>query len=101
MKLKWQQAVSVILASVRPRAAHALLIKLTATGLILASVPTVYAADVNAVRLWRAPDHTRVVLDLSGSADFRSSARYGTAGSPNATIVLQRPDTLLPFGGCT
>jgi N-acetylmuramoyl-L-alanine amidase len=33
-------------------------------------VLTVSAADVNAVRLWRAPDHTRLVLDLSEAAEF-------------------------------
>jgi N-acetylmuramoyl-L-alanine amidase len=37
---------------------------------VLASVLTVSAADVNAVRLWRAPDHTRVVLDLSEAAEL-------------------------------
>lgn len=36
--------------------------------------PPVLAADVDAVRLWRAPDHTRVVLDLSASASFNSLA---------------------------
>ena len=34
--------------------------------------PPVLAADVDGVRLWRAPDHTRVVLDLSASASFNS-----------------------------
>lgn len=34
--------------------------------------PPVLGADVDAVRLWRAPDHTRVVLDLSASASFTS-----------------------------
>ena len=29
------------------------------------------AADVRDVRLWRAPDHTRVVLDLSGPVDHK------------------------------
>ena len=43
---------------------------LTAIALLLALTPVAHAADVNAVRLWRAPDHTRVVLDLSESADF-------------------------------
>jgi N-acetylmuramoyl-L-alanine amidase len=37
---------------------------------VLVSVLTVSAADVDAVRLWRAPDHTRVVLDLSEAAEF-------------------------------
>ena len=36
------------------------------------AVPSVQAADVEAVRLWRAPDHTRVVLDLSDAAEFSS-----------------------------
>ena len=36
------------------------------------SVPTANAANVEAVRLWRAPDHTRVVLDLSSAPDFSS-----------------------------
>lgn len=31
----------------------------------------VSAADVNGVRLWRAPDHTRLVLDLSGPAEHK------------------------------
>ena len=34
--------------------------------------PCAQAADVEAVRLWRAPDHTRVVLDLSDAAKFSS-----------------------------
>ena len=37
---------------------------------VMSSVPATRAADVDAVRLWRAPDDTRVVLDLSGSAEF-------------------------------
>jgi N-acetylmuramoyl-L-alanine amidase len=47
-----------------------MLITLGAIAWVLASVLTVSAADVNAVRLWRAPDHTRVVLDLSEAAEF-------------------------------
>lgn len=35
-------------------------------------LPSAQAADVEAVRLWRAPDHTRIVLDLSDAADFTS-----------------------------
>jgi len=31
----------------------------------------VAAATVEAVRLWHAPDHTRVVLDLSGSVNYK------------------------------
>ncbi|MBL6813206.1 MAG: N-acetylmuramoyl-L-alanine amidase [Luminiphilus sp.] len=47
-----------------------MLITLGAIAWVLASVLTVSAADVNAVRLWRAPDHTRLVLDLSEAAEF-------------------------------
>ena len=70
MPLNWKQAVSDIPESVPMRAADALLMTLLAIAWVLVSVPTVSAADVHAVRLWRAPDHTRVVLDLSGAAKF-------------------------------
>lgn len=70
MQSKWKRLLSVTSDSVRLRTAHALLIILTAIGLALASAPAAEAADVDAVRLWRAPDHTRVVLDLSDVADF-------------------------------
>lgn len=42
---------------------------LLVTGLFPAEV---MAADVGAVRLWRAPDHTRLVLDLSEQVAFSS-----------------------------
>ena len=70
MLLNWKQAVSDIPVAVRLRGAHALLMIIAAIAMVLVSAPTVSAADVDAVRLWRAPDHTRVVLDLSGAADF-------------------------------
>ena len=70
MPLNWKQAVSDIPESVPMRAADALLMTLLAIVWVLVSVPTVSAADVHAVRLWRAPDHTRVVLDLSDAANF-------------------------------
>ena len=59
--------------------ARPVLSALTAIGVVLALTPAAHAADVDAVRLWRAPDHTRVVLDLSGSADF-------------STLSLQNPE---------
>lgn len=34
------------------------------------TVNTVSAADIEEVRLWRAPDHTRLVFDLSESANY-------------------------------
>ena len=70
MLLNWKQAVSDIPVAVRLRGAHALLMIIAAIAMVLVSAPTVSAADVDAVRLWRAPDHTRVVLDLSGATDF-------------------------------
>jgi N-acetylmuramoyl-L-alanine amidase len=41
-----------------------------------------WSAEVEAVRLWRAPDHTRIVLDLSDAANF-------------ATLTLANPDRLV------
>ena len=70
MPLNWKKAVSQIPASVPLQAVHAMLITLGAIAWVLASVLTVSAADVNAVRLWRAPDHTRLVLDLSEAAEL-------------------------------
>ena len=70
MQSKWKRLLSVTSDSVRLRTAHALLIILTAIGLALALAPAAEAADVDAVRLWRAPDHARVVLDLSDVVDF-------------------------------
>jgi len=70
MQSNRKQTVSEIRAAVRLRGAHALLMILAPIALVLVSVPTVSAADVDAVRLWRAPDHTRMVLDLSGATDF-------------------------------
>ena len=70
MQSNWKQADSDIPAAVRLRGAHALLMIIAAIALVLVSAPPVSAADVDAVRLWRAPDHTRVVLDLSGATDF-------------------------------
>ena len=70
MPLNRKQAVSEIPASVPLLAARALLTAIAAIAGVLVSVSTASAADVDAVRLWRAPDHTRVVLDLSDAAEF-------------------------------
>lgn len=44
-------------------------------GLMLAAAlcfaPALQAADVDNVRLWRAPDHTRLVFDLSGPVEHK------------------------------
>ena len=70
MPLNWKQTVSEMPESEPLRAAHALLVKVLAIAWMMVSVSTASAADVQAVRLWRAPDHTKVVLDLSDAAKF-------------------------------
>ncbi|QIB66078.1 N-acetylmuramoyl-L-alanine amidase [Kineobactrum salinum] len=57
-------------------------------GLLVASA--VEAADVHDVRLWRAPDHTRIVFDLTAPAEHRLL----TLKDP-ARIVLDITDTAL------
>ncbi len=47
------------------------------------SVSTALAVEVHDVRLWRAPDHTRVVFDLSGPADHRLL----TLSSPDRIVL--------------
>lgn len=39
--------------------------------LSLLATPAAVAVDVHDVRLWRAPDHTRIVFDLSGPAEHK------------------------------
>ena len=41
---------------------------LLCVGLVFLS-PLVNAAVIEGMRIWRAPDHTRIVLDLSGPVD--------------------------------
>ena len=52
-----------------------------AIGWMLAAFP-VWAVEVHDVRLWRAPDHTRVVFDLTGPAEHK-------------LIVLGNPDRIV------
>ena len=52
---------------VRPLRALAIMFTVFASGLHCAKA---MAAEVSAVRLWRAPDHTRVVLDVSEQVSF-------------------------------
>ena len=53
--------------------------------IILATLASslVAAADIEGVRLWRAPDHTRVVLDLSDAATFK----HFTLSNPDRVVV--------------
>ena len=56
-------------------------------GWVMAS--TALAVDVHDVRLWRAPDHTRVVFDLTGPAEHR-------------LLTLENPDRIvLDVSGAT
>lgn len=48
----------------------------------ISATPMAWSEEVEAVRLWRAPDHTRIVLDLSDAADFE-------------TLTLANPDRLV------
>lgn len=42
-----------------------------ALGLVSLMTSPAFAADLNGLRLWRAPDHTRVVLDLSEINNYK------------------------------
>ena len=49
---------------------------------LLASV-AVSAAEVEEVRLWRAPDHTRLVFDLSGEVQYK----LFTLSNPERVVI--------------
>ncbi|GAA5524337.1 N-acetylmuramoyl-L-alanine amidase AmiC [Microbulbifer aestuariivivens] len=49
----------------------------------LVLTPPAQAADIEGVRLWRAPDHTRLVFDLSGPAEHK----LFTLSSPHRVVV--------------
>ena len=44
--------------------------RLTISLLLLSQVSRLHAAEVQDVRMWRAPDHTRLVFDLSAAVDY-------------------------------
>lgn len=54
---------------------------LVATSMLVASV--LQAAEINNVRLWRAPDNTRLVFDLTGPADHK----LFTLASPERVVI--------------
>lgn len=60
---------------------HDALLRAAPLLLCLLAAP-VMAATVQDVRLWRAPDHTRIVLDMSAPAEHR-------------VLVLQNPDRIV------
>jgi N-acetylmuramoyl-L-alanine amidase len=52
-------------------------------GILLLLAPMLMAADIEGVRLWRAPDHTRLVLDLSDNVSFK----YFTLTNPERVVI--------------
>jgi N-acetylmuramoyl-L-alanine amidase len=40
-------------------------------------VPSVVAAEINSIRLWRAPDNTRLVFDIGGVIEYKVFALEG------------------------
>ncbi len=70
------------------RAAAPLVLSLIA--IILLTAGPVQAAEVQGVRLWRAPDHTRLVFDLSGPAEHK----LFTLSDPHR-VVIDVSDTRL------
>jgi N-acetylmuramoyl-L-alanine amidase len=58
--------------------------------LVLLGVPPAWSVDVQDVRLWRAPDHTRIVFDLSGPVQHSIMVL-----SDPSRIVLDIRDTRL------
>ena len=51
----------------------------------LLATSSAWAVEVHDVRLWRAPDHTRIVFDLTGPAEHK-------------LMVLQGPDRIVIDG---
>lgn len=64
----------------RRSALHQIYLPLLLLSLLLGG--SARAADVQDIRLWRAPDHTRVVLDLSGAVSHK-------------VMTLQNPDRIV------
>ena len=69
------------------------------SGLIALSMPPALATDVDGVRLWRAPDHTRLVFDLDGPAEHK----LFTLSNPDRVVIdisgakLSAPTDNLPL----
>ena len=71
----------------------------TGFALMLAAVQVLAASDVQSVRLWRAPDNTRLVFDLSGPVQHK----VFTLTAPDRIVIdvdkanLARPFDALPL----
>lgn len=64
------------------KSSHSCLTRLLAACALLGSF-ALSAADVEEVRLWRAPDHTRLVFDLSAEVEYK----LFTLSNPNRVVI--------------
>lgn len=55
---------------------------------LLSAVSSVHAADVQGLRLYRAPDNTRLVFDLSGDVDHHLQVLPKQAGQPERLLLV-------------
>jgi N-acetylmuramoyl-L-alanine amidase len=61
-----------------------LMVSALACGIIASVAPhTLQAADIDSLRVWRAPDHTRVVLDLSATVSYK----YFSLANPDRLVI--------------
>lgn len=61
--------------------------------LLVLAMASAQAASVKGVRVWRAPDNTRLVFDLSGPVDYQLFDKPGEKGSEQRIeIVLAKSD---------
>ena len=62
------------------------------------------AASIQSVRLWRAPDNTRLVFDLSGPAEHKLLSLPGEKGQAQRIVIhnsMQMPaKSVLPIRHC-
>ena len=55
--------------------------------LMLLVLSSAQAADIQGVRLYRAPDNTRIVFDLTGMVEYRVTSTPKTADKPAQVVV--------------
>ena len=64
--------------------------------LIAGTSSLLQAAEVNDVRMWRAPDHTRLVFDLSAAVEYE----LFTLNNPDRVVIdIANSNTLNPLNG--
>jgi N-acetylmuramoyl-L-alanine amidase len=61
--------------------------------LLVLAMSSAHAASIKNVRVWRAPDNTRIVLDLSGPAEYKLFDKPGEKGSEQRIeIAIEKSD---------